>query len=242
MAVSQLPVLMYHMVTDKEAVDYLTIRAADLDRQLQYIQQQGYTTISMQQLVDYQLRQAPLPEKPVLLTFDDGYRDNFTLLYPLLVKYRMKATIFLVASLIPRTGMPDPEKKYMPEDQLRQMDPGIIGFGLHSYDHSNYKEMTAEQIAVDIDKCKVLLQQMNISFTPVLAYTYGAYHKAGAAKEAMIQVLQQKDLCIAFRIGNRINALPLKNPFIVQRIDIRGNESFGRFRRKLKRGGRLLFL
>src|SRR4051794_39949348 len=103
----KLPVLMYHSVTASGPVDYLTIRAADLEQHLQYLQQEGYTTISTQQLLDCQYARQPLPPKPVLLTFDDGYHDNFTLLYPLLVKYRMKALIFLVASLVKQTGQAD---------------------------------------------------------------------------------------------------------------------------------------
>ncbi len=80
---------------------------------------------------------------------------------------------------------------------------------------------------------------MQIPFTPVLAYTYGAYPKKGAPWHEMKAVLKEEALQLAFRIGNRINRLPLKEPFVAQRIDIRGNESFGRFRRKLKYGGKI---
>jgi hypothetical protein len=54
-----------------------------------------------------------------------------------------------------------------------------------------------------------------------------------------VQVLKEKDLRLAFRIGNRINRLPVKEPFVVQRIDIRGDETFRRFQRKLKWGGKI---
>ena len=76
----------------------------------------------------------------------------------------------------------------------------------------------------------------------MLAYTYGAYPKKGAARQNLLQVLKQKDIQLAFRIGNRLNHLPVKDPFVVQRIDIRGNESFQQFRKKLLRGGRRFFL
>jgi peptidoglycan/xylan/chitin deacetylase (PgdA/CDA1 family) len=233
---------MYHKVTEQAPVDYLTIRLSDLDRQLQYLRESGYTTISAQQLADHQYHGRPLPPRPVLLTFDDGYHDNFTLLYPLLVKYGMRATIFLVASFIRQTGHTYPELKFMSEEQLRQMDPDRIEFGLHTFDHSNYKEMSAVQVAADIDQCKAMLAQLQVPVAPILAYTYGAYPKSGASRQAMMQVLKEKGICLAFRIGNRINSVPVKDPLVVQRIDIRGNESFGQFRRKLKRGGRAFFL
>ena len=230
---------MYHKVTEGEPEDNMTIRSLDLDRQLQCLLEQGYTTISTQQLIDYQYGQEPLPAKPVLLTFDDGYHNNFTLLYPLLQKYRMRATIFLVASFVWQAGQTPGELKFMSEDQLRQMDNSLIEFGLHTFDHSSYKEMTAAQIAADIDQCRAMLQKMQVPFAPVLAYTYGAYYKKGEPWNAMVQVFREKGIRLAFRIGNRINNLPVKEPFVVQRIDIRGNETLDRFQKKLKRGGKM---
>lgn len=230
---------MYHKVTEGEPEDNMTIRSADLDRQLQCLQEQGYTTISAQQLIDYQYGRQPLPSKPVLLTFDDGYHNNFTLLYPLLQKYRMRATIFLVASFVRQAGQVHEELKFMSEEQLRQMDNSLIEFGLHTFDHSSYKEMTPAQIAADIDRCREMLQKMQVPVAPVLAYTYGAYHKKGAPWKAMVQVFREKDIRLAFRIGNRINHLPVKEPFVVQRVDIRGNETLPQFQRKLKLGGKM---
>jgi peptidoglycan/xylan/chitin deacetylase (PgdA/CDA1 family) len=234
----KLPVLMYHRVTETEPVDYLTIRAEELDRQLQYLQEKGYTTVSAQQLIDCQYQGRPLPPKPVLLTFDDGYQDSFTLLYPMLVKYGMKATIFLVPSLVRLTGQSYPDQKFMTEEQIRQMDPAIVQFGLHSFDHSSYKEMTAAQISADIDQCKAFFERIRVAVRPILAYTFGAYPKTGEPWKALVQVLKEKDIRLAFRIGNRINRLPVKEPFVVQRIDIRGDETFRRFQRKLKWGGK----
>jgi peptidoglycan/xylan/chitin deacetylase (PgdA/CDA1 family) len=163
------------------------------------------------------------------------------LLYPLLVKYRMKALIFLVASLVRQSGQADKEDKFMSDAQLREMEADIIEFGLHSYDHSSYREMTAVQIAEDIDQCRHLLQKMQVPVMPVLAYTYGAYPKSGQPWRAMTQVLKEKNIRLAFRIGNRLNQFPVKEPYVVQRVDIRGNESFRQFQKKLRRGGRILF-
>ncbi|MBS1564366.1 MAG: polysaccharide deacetylase family protein [Bacteroidetes bacterium] len=229
---------MYHRVTTDGPVDFLTIRVEELEKQLQHIHEEGYNTISAQQLLDYHYDQKPLPSKPLLLTFDDGYHDNYTLLYPLLLKYRMKATIFLVASLVGRKGQPAEDLRYMTEEQARNMSNDVVGFGFHTADHSSYTEKDAAQIAADIDLCKALFTEMRIPMTPVLAYTYGAYPKTGRPWQEMTRVFREKNIRLAFRIGNRLNKLPLRQPYVVQRVDIRGNESFSRFQKKLRYGGK----
>lgn len=86
----QVPVLMYHAVGDDcWGEEHLFVRPAELEQQLQYLSENGYETIFFEDLAHLERY-----EKPVILTFDDGYDDNYTLLLPLLQKYHMKATIF----------------------------------------------------------------------------------------------------------------------------------------------------
>ena len=72
--------------------EHLFVRPAELEQQLQYLSENGYETIFFEDLAHLERY-----EKPVILTFDDGYDDNYTLLLPLLQKYHMKATIFMIA-------------------------------------------------------------------------------------------------------------------------------------------------
>lgn len=65
-------------------------------RRSRALSEAGYTGVSFDELQAYVLRGAPLPEKPVVITFDDGYESNYTLAYPILQKYGMKATIFAI--------------------------------------------------------------------------------------------------------------------------------------------------
>lgn len=89
----QVPVLMYHAVGDDcWGEEHLFVRPAELEQQLQYLSENGYETIFFEDLAHLERY-----EKPVILTFDDGYDDNYTLLLPLLQKYHMKATIFMIA-------------------------------------------------------------------------------------------------------------------------------------------------
>lgn len=87
------PVLMYHAVGDDcWGEESLFVKPEELEKQLQYLSENGYETIFFEDLSHIEQY-----EKPVLLTFDDGYDDNAETLLPLLQKYGMKATVFLIA-------------------------------------------------------------------------------------------------------------------------------------------------
>lgn len=72
---------MYHEVTEGEAGEY-SINVADFEAQLQALADAGYTTVSFDELYDYVTTGAELPEKPIVITFDDGYMNNYTLAFP----------------------------------------------------------------------------------------------------------------------------------------------------------------
>ncbi len=93
----KIPILMYHGIQEnsKKESEYF-ISAARFESDLKWLKSQGYTTVLPSQLAAYVDRGTILPEKPVLLTFDDGYCNNYTYAFPLLEKYHMKALISLI--------------------------------------------------------------------------------------------------------------------------------------------------
>jgi peptidoglycan/xylan/chitin deacetylase (PgdA/CDA1 family) len=235
----RLRVLMYHKVSANGEKDFLTITRQDLATQFRYLQQQGYTPLLFSDLVAYMLNKKPLPPKPVLITFDDGYQDNYTNMYPLLKQYGMKANIFLVAGWV-RDGEPPlaaADNVYLDVKEIAAMDSRQVEFGLHSMDHKSYGKLSPEEVRVDIAGSKRLLQEKGISFQPCLAFPYGDYPRNSSRRQMdFFEVLAANQLLLSFRIGNRLNRLPLRNPLLVQRLDIRGDESFQKFVRLLKYG------
>ena len=235
MSTNQLPVLMYHKVSADEHADFLTIRQADLEKQLRYIIQEEYTTISIDELRTYYYHQQSLPSKPLLITFDDGYADNYYQLFPLLKKYSLKATIFLVSSFIGKQNEND--AAFLDMRQIMEMQKWGVEFGLHSYDHRSYKKLSVEESGNDLQHCVDELRKQAIPFESALAYPFGAYPKKNIFKRMrFFKQLRSRGLKFGFRIGNRINNLPLKNPFLIQRIDVRGDESFEIFKKNLLHG------
>jgi len=240
----RLRVLMYHKVSADGKKDFLTITSDDLEAQFQYLQREGYNPILFSDLVSYTVSKKALPSRPVLITFDDGYRDNFTNMYPLLAKYNMKANIFLVSSWVrdgkqaTRSATKEGEE-YLRVTDIAAMNPAEVEFGLHSLDHKSYSELSTEEVNVDIAGSKAMLTAKGVLFQPCLAFPYGAYPRRNARKQwDFFDVLAANQLALAFRIGNRINRLPLRNPLLVQRLDIRGDDSFQKFVRLLKHGKR----
>lgn len=234
-----LRVLMYHKVSPIEEKDTLTVTAAQFERHLQIIKNRGYNTISFSDLGNYIARKMDLPPRPLLLTFDDGYKNTYTVAYPLLEKYQMKAGIFLITSLL-QTGHNENTKmnqEYLHINDVEQMDPEIIHFGLHTNDHKSFNNLSIEEIDLDIKNCKSALQSLRVNFQSCLAYPYGAYSKKEPVKTGKIfQCLKANNIEFAFRIGNRINNLPLKNKFLIQRIDIRGDDPLWKFKLVLTMG------
>lgn len=131
------PVLNYHQVEDKDG-NPLTLYCDQFDQQMAYLAEEGYHTITLDEMMDAAENGTPLPEKPVVITLDDGYVDNYEYAYPILKKYGFKATIFLINDF---TGV---YPNYLTWEQIREMqDSGLIDFESHTMTHANLSELTS---------------------------------------------------------------------------------------------------
>ena len=129
-----LPILMYHhLVADGEECNDMTVTVGRMEKDLKWLQDNGYHTVLPRELAAGD----PLPEKPVLLTFDDGYRSNYELLFPLLEKYQMKAVISII------TYMQDVSaSNFISWDMCREMtESGLVEIGSHSHYLHNLGEL-----------------------------------------------------------------------------------------------------
>jgi peptidoglycan/xylan/chitin deacetylase (PgdA/CDA1 family) len=239
--VKGIPVLMYHKVSENLS-DGLTIKRNDLYLQLLYLKQNGYTTIFCKDLIDNYKGIKPLPKKAVLVTFDDAYQNNFELLTPILSELQIKATIFIPVKYIGGVNTWDKgQEPIMNDKTLKSLNPELVELGLHSFAHDNYSNITLENIEADIQKCFSELDTMGIHYTKVLAYPYGKYPRKEPEKSKFKALLKKHEIDFGFRIGNKINKLPIKYPYELKRIDIKGTDSFWTFKTKLKKGRVKLF-
>ena len=134
----EVPILNYHKV---DHVNHsLSLPPEEFERQIKHLWENGYRSISPDQLASYFTYGRSLPEKPVMITFDDGYLDNYVYAYPILKKYGFTATIFIITDFIER------DKRYMNWEQIRTMQTDGFVFGSHSVTHTPLNQLNSEQL------------------------------------------------------------------------------------------------
>ena len=186
-----LPVLMYHSVCEKAPTDY-SVTPDQLESDLAWLKSNGFNSVSAEQVINYAHRQGELPEKPVLITFDDGFYNNLSLALPLLEKYDMRAVVSIVGRYTDDYAPADPHTdsySYLTWSDVSELIASKrIEIGSHTYDmHSrtngrqgcaklpteSNEEYTAA-LRSDIGLLRTELHQ-NCGIVPtVFAYPYGA--------------------------------------------------------------------
>lgn len=172
-------VLNYHKI-DHTFIS-LSVRPEDFDNQMKYLHDNGYHTISPDELYEALAGNGQLPENPVLITFDDGYEDNYTNAYPILRKYDFKATIFVV------TGFLDRHKKgYLSWDQAREMNKNGINIESHTVNHKSMTDLTDDELRSELVDSKKKAETELGHAVNYVAYPTGTYnlHIAQMVKEA----------------------------------------------------------
>jgi peptidoglycan/xylan/chitin deacetylase (PgdA/CDA1 family) len=230
-----LRVLMYHQV-DVSNRNFLCITEEQLKKQLLYIKSR-YVPIRLTDLLEHIEKGTTLPDDAILITFDDGYENNLTLAYPLFKALSIPFTIFTVNSFIgKKTNHDSIEQTFLSEEQILNM-VNLVDFAHHGIKHDNLMDMSPEEREVEISESVKQMATFKHKTLNAWAYTYGAYPKKNKTEfDALRLAFKNEGITCAFRIGNRINKLPIVNPYKIERIDIRGDESFFRFRLKVMFG------
>lgn len=172
----KIPILMYHYVEyvqDKNDTirQTLDITPRVFEQQLVTLKKAGYTFMTARELGDVLDRNIPLPSKPVVLTFDDGYRDFYTDAYPILKKYHIHATAYVVPGFL---DMPN----YMFTYQIRNIvNEGLVEIGAHTVHHVWLKDMSYDEAAKEIEDSKKMLENEFAIRVVSFAYPYGAFDK-----------------------------------------------------------------
>ena len=177
----KIPILLYHdfVVTvpdsDPDNFNYINTPQS-FEENIKVLLENGYTFISFQELNAAINGKMSLPEKPILINFDDGYYSNYEYVFPILKKYNVKASIFVVTDKI---GKEVDGKRYLSWEQCKEMqDSGLVDIFSHSKRHVFYDRLPVRMIRDDvIESYKIIEENLGSNNLKVFAYPYGAYTK-----------------------------------------------------------------
>jgi len=186
------PIVMYHEIkTYKTGKD--VILPSEFENDLRYLKENGYTTITIEDLLNYVADEADLPEKPIILSFDDGYLSTYVYAYPLLKEYNMKIVLSIIGKNTDDfTNIPDDDLDYshVTWDQLNEMmDSGCVEVQNHTYNlhkygkrigcgqkknesYADYEKVLTEDVGKLQDEVLLRTGKTPAAF----AYPYGAYN------------------------------------------------------------------
>lgn len=230
-------VLMYHRVNDALKPNDLVVPTEVFRAQMRYLKD-NCEVVSMGSLLDsfkVSTNQGAnkLKRQKVVITFDDGYRDNYTNAFPILKELGLPATIFLITGMI-GTDLKRPRYRGMPYRdmmdwaEVREMSENGITFGAHTVTHPHLSQLDQQAQKVEIGGSREALG-LNVSRSQgikVFCYPYGDYNGD------TLKVLKELGIEIAFTVKPGINTG--KTPLLeLRRTEISGLDSMFDFRKKL---------
>ncbi|WP_433942834.1 polysaccharide deacetylase family protein [Paenibacillus sp. SN-8-1] len=218
-ALSPVPILLYHSVsTDKD--NPLMIEPTRFEEQMNYLKKEGYHSITFKELQEGWYNGRALPPKPIIITLDDGYEDNYSAAYPILLRTGMKATIFAVTGSMGSPGR-------LTWNQLHTMESsGLIDIQSHTVTHSNLTKLSdKEKMKELVNSRNEILHKLGHS-ADVLAYPYGFYDRRS------IDAVQKAGYQLAV-ITEPGAANVKQGRFKLHRILITGDLLLDQFKRKL---------
>lgn len=170
----RLPILVYHIVrpsypSDSDEVKKFAITPELFDEQLTYLDSAGYTVIPLQSLENHLLRGTPLPPKPIVITFDDGWSDQYTYALPVLEKHKLTATFFVFSNAIGRKG-------FFTWGELKNMMAKGMTIGSHSVTHPYLTKISNDtELEREIVHSKEVLEEKLGTPITEFAYPFGQY-------------------------------------------------------------------
>ncbi len=151
-SVYSVPVLMYHRIDTNGEESRLSVAPKSFERQMDFLKQRNYQFLTLGEYIDL-LKSGKKPEKKsVVITFDDGYADNYTAAYPVLKKYGIPATIFVVVDWVGKKGM-------ISWPQLEELSNSVlIEIANHSLTHRELQKLDTKEVVREIKESKHILE------------------------------------------------------------------------------------
>jgi len=199
-----IPILLYHRVGVEP--DDLTISVKHFEQDMSLLSNAGYNTLSLTQVRQYlQGHSLSLPKRPLIITFDDGYLDNYTNAFPILQKYSMVASFYIITGMIGNNDR-------LTISQIREMEMAGMDFGSHTITHRSLAGLTIGEVTTELNKSKFDLEQIIGRSVDFIAYPCGSY------KDETLRIARDAGYLGGFSVHDGF--AEFSNPLAIRRIPI----------------------
>lgn len=217
-------VLMYHSVSDADWP--FAISSERFERQLRYLRDNGYVFLSAMEAAAIIAGRRDLPEKSVLITFDDGYQDFADAALPILERYQAPSAVFVHTGR--SSGELGNEFPLMDWETIADVSRRGVAIGNHSHSHPNLKRLAPDDLAQELTAAETLLSDRLGAKPTIFAYP------GGKLSNAVADELRRRGYALAFTVDEGL-AYPGQDRMRIPRIGITNDLSFWEFTVKLTR-------
>jgi peptidoglycan/xylan/chitin deacetylase (PgdA/CDA1 family) len=233
----KIPILMYHSVSQDAAPKFkrFAVAPALFSEHMAYLHQHAYTPVTVTQLTQaYAQGGAALPEKPVVLTFDDGFSDFYKEVLPVLKRYSFTATLYIVTAFINETSRwlqkeGEATRPMLTWDQIVRINDAGIECGGHTHTHPELDTLPLSRARDEIVHCKDLIEKHVGQEVLSFAYPYG-YHTAGI-KQLVRDAGYTSACAVKYEMSSETT-----DPFALTRLIVSNDMSVGELANALTKG------
>lgn len=214
----EVPVLYYHSVMVEKGNE-VRMPPEQFEEQMAYMKENDYESITLDQLYEALFKDGALPAKPFVITFDDGYEDNYTTAFPIVEKYGFTAVVFMVTSYIDGDG-------FLSWSQLKELSNHGWNIEGHTVSHPYLSQLDATKVVNELCRSKEVLETGLGKSVKYFAYPYGVFDSD------IVQAVKDAGYLMAFTTNRGWAGLKL-DEWHLQRVYCFANMGSGEFSRRL---------
>lgn len=220
-----LPILMYHHIRvyqDNKDKIYkeLSVSPKDLEEQMAYLAKEKYQTVSLNQLIAFLEKGKRLKDRPIILTFDDGYKDFYENAYPILKKYNKKASLFIITNKVGANN-------YLTWSEIQELAQNGFEIGSHTKNHPDLTKISSEKTKIEIEESKKTLEEKLGQKIKVFGYPAGKFN------EKIEKMVKEAGYQGAVSI-NQGKEQTDDSIFLLKRIKVGGSEDIETFKSEIE--------
>lgn len=218
-----IPIIFYHKI-DKPSPDAL-VRGGftpprRFARQMSYLKRMGFVFYQASELIEHYRQTGMFPDNGIALTFDDGWKDNYTNAFPILRDLDIKATIFIIPSVIGETSTKAAAKgegprAHLAREEILEMSRQGIEFGSHSMNHRLLPELSREEVKLEVEEAKKQIEELIQK--PCRTFAYPAGYYSDEAKKIISEAGHTAAFTTVYGPADRIDLYALNRTEILRR-------------------------